>query len=166
MAKHPTVRPEPSDPTDALGPDELARLYSPDEADALVPHLEAAFDTIAHLRRQLTAYVRELETLGIDLGEPIPPELLARPEVEALVSRALKEHGLIREQLAALEAMGVEVKALDGLCDVRSRHDGRVVYLCWRQGEPGFNHWHELDTGFDGRQRVLRRGEFEGTLLH
>lgn len=150
----------------ATPPQDPTRLFSPDEADALVPHLEAAFATIAHLRRQLTAYVRELETFGIDLGEPVAPELLARPEVEALVARASKEHALIREQLAALEAMGIEVKALDGLCDVRSRHDGRVVYLCWRQGEPGFNHWHELDAGFAGRQRVMRRGDFEGTLLH
>lgn len=145
---------------------ELQRLFSPDEADALVPHLEAAFSLIEHHRRQLTAYVRELETFGIDLGEPVPPELMERPEVASLVTRALKEHGVIREQIAGLEAMGVEIKALDGLCDVRSRHDGRVVYLCWRRGEPGFNHWHDLDTGFAGRERVLRRGDFEGTLLH
>ena len=148
------------------GPEMPERLFSPDEADALVPHLEAAFATISHHRGQLTAFVKELESLDVDLGEDIPPERLAQPEIHALVTRALEERSIIRGELAQLEALGVEVKALDGLCDVRSRHDGRIVYLCWRRGESGFHHWHELDAGYSGRQRVMRRGEFEGTLLH
>src|SRR5262245_53166840 len=115
------------------------RLFTPDEADTLVPHLEAAFRTISHHRGQLTAFVKELETHGVDLGESIAPELLAQPEIQQLVTRALEERGIIRSELAQLEALGVEVKALDGLCDVRSRHDGRVVYLCWRRGESGFH---------------------------
>lgn len=142
------------------------RLYSPSEADALVPHLEATFRIITHHRTQLHALVKELETLGVDLGETLPPETLARPEVGTLVSRALHEHAAIRTQVEGLAELAVEVKAIDGLCDVRSRHDGRIVYLCWRKGEPGFHHWHELDTGFSGRQRMMRRSDFEGTLLH
>lgn len=151
-------KPEP-DPTPT-------RLYSPAEADALVPHLEAAFLAIARHRGELNALMQELETHGVDLGEEVSPEQLARPEVNGLVTRALAEHGAIRSSLDALEHLGVEVKAIDGLCDVRSRHEGRIVYLCWRRGEPGFHHWHELDTGFAGRQRMMRPSEFEGTLLH
>lgn len=143
-----------------------ARLYSPADADALVPHLEAAFTAIARHRSELNALMIELETHGVDLGEEVSPEQLARPEVNGLVTRALAEHGAIRTSLDALEHLGVEVKAIDGLCDVRSRHEGRIVYLCWRRGEPGFHHWHELDAGFAGRQRMMRPSEFEGTLLH
>ncbi len=142
------------------------RLYSPAEADALVPHLEAAFRTVAHHRGQLHAVVKDLEARGVDLEQTLTPEQLADAEVSRLVSRALHEHAAIRKQIDELEALAVEVKALDGLCDVRSRHDGRIVYLCWRRGESGFHHWHDLDTGFAGRQRVMRRSDFEGTLLH
>lgn len=144
----------------------MARLYSPVEADALVPHLEATFRIITHHRSQLHALVKELETLGVDLSDTLPPEVLARAQVGTLVSRALHEHAAIRGQIDGLDELAVEVKSLDGLCDVRSRHDGRVVYLCWRRGESGFHHWHELDTGFAGRQRMMRRSDFEGTLLH
>jgi hypothetical protein len=32
--------------------------------------------------------------------------------------------------------------------------DNREVYLCWRLGEPAVEHWHELNAGFAGRQRL------------
>jgi len=168
MPKRPPDTNDPDAPDDGeerSGNPGPVRLYSPAEADALIPHLEATFRVVAQHRSRLHALVKELETLGVDLGD-LPPEVLERPEITDLVSRALNEHASIRGQVEALEEIGVEVKALEGLCDVRSRHDGRTVYLCWRRGESGFHHWHELDTGFAGRQRMMRRGDFEGTLLH
>jgi hypothetical protein len=33
--------------------------------------------------------------------------------------------------------------------------NGREVYLCWRLGEPDVAHWHELEGGFAGRQKLL-----------
>jgi hypothetical protein len=33
--------------------------------------------------------------------------------------------------------------------------DGREVYLCWRLGEPEVAHWHELNEGFAGRQKLM-----------
>jgi len=41
-----------------------------------------------------------------------------------------------------------------GLVDFPSRLDGREVYLCWRFGEDEIAHWHELDAGFAGRQKI------------
>jgi hypothetical protein len=32
--------------------------------------------------------------------------------------------------------------------------EGRLVFLCWRLGEPSVAHWHELDAGFAGRQAI------------
>lgn len=144
----------------------MERLYTPEEADRLVPQLEEAFATIERHRGVLRGLVGELESLGVDLAARVPPEVLARPGIGAKVARALVEHRAIRKVVEALEETGVEVKAIDGLCDVRSRYDGRIVYLCWRRGEPGFLFWHELDSGFRGRQRILRTSDFEGTLLN
>jgi hypothetical protein len=144
----------------------MVRLYTPEEADRLVPRLEEAFATIARHRETLRGLVGDLERLGVDLAARVPPEVLARPGVGAQVARALVEHRAIRKVIEDLEDLGVEVKSIDGLCDVRSRHDGRIVYLCWRRGEPGFLFWHELDAGFKGRQRILRTSDFEGTLLN
>jgi hypothetical protein len=40
------------------------------------------------------------------------------------------------------------------LVDFYSKRDGRDVFLCWKQGEPAVEHWHELEGGFSGRRLV------------
>ncbi len=70
------------------------------------------------------------------------------------------------ELLRGVSELGIEIKAADGLCDFRSRHEGRVVYLCWRFGEERIGHFHELDTGFAGRRPLPAGGEFAGDLVH
>jgi len=58
-------------------------------------------------------------------------------------------NGLIEK----VQGMGVELKDVEvGLIDFRSIREGREVYLCWQLGEEHVTHWHELDTGFAGRQ--------------
>ena len=52
-----------------------------------------------------------------------------------------------------LDVFGGELKdPLQGLVDFRTLADGREVYLCWREGEDSIEFWHEIDTGFGGRQ--------------
>ena len=59
----------------------------------------------------------------------------------------------INQRLAKLNEWGIELKGLDeGLIDFPSERDGRTVYLCWKLGEDRIEWWHELDTGFAGRQ--------------
>ena len=36
----------------------------------------------------------------------------------------------------------------------RAEREGRIVYLCWKRDEPKVLYWHELDTGFAGRQEI------------
>lgn len=55
--------------------------------------------------------------------------------------------------IAKIRGMGIEVKDLAlGLIDFRSIREGREVYLCWKLGEEHVSYWHELDTGYAGRQ--------------
>lgn len=51
-----------------------------------------------------------------------------------------------------LQELGVQLKGWDGLCDFPSLRDGREILLCWRLGEPEVAHWHDLKSGFAGRQ--------------
>ena len=54
-----------------------------------------------------------------------------------------------------LAELGVECKSLDtGLVDFPAEREGRVVYLCWKVGEPAVTHWHEVDAGFAGRRSL------------
>lgn len=66
------------------------------------------------------------------------------------LERAGEELQALMNELASL---GVELKGIDeGLVDFPSTRERRVVYLCWRQGEETIAFWHELETGFAGRQ--------------
>ena len=59
-----------------------------------------------------------------------------------------------------LSDIGCELKDhQSGLIDFVGRHQGREVYLCWKLGEERITHWHELDTGFAGRQPVSKLDE-------
>lgn len=41
-----------------------------------------------------------------------------------------------------------------GLLDFPALKDGREVYLCWQYGEGEIAFWHEVETGFAGRQPI------------
>lgn len=59
----------------------------------------------------------------------------------------------LQDYVTELETIGVELKDYEtGLIDFPGRHQGRDVYLCWKLGEEKIGYWHELHTGFAGRQ--------------
>jgi hypothetical protein len=64
----------------------------------------------------------------------------------------------VRESVAEIDAIGVQVKDLEaGLLDFPCRIDDQIVLLCWRMGEPSIEHWHTVESGFQGRQLVDER---------
>ena len=126
----------------------FARLFTHAEATALLPELRPRLAALAAKKRRMDAVQQEFNALrqharanghgkrARDLGD----------ELQTLI------HDLNAE-IAAIQALGIEVKDLDiGLVDFPSERDGRVVYLCWRMDEPAIVAWHELDGGYRGRQ--------------
>jgi len=62
----------------------------------------------------------------------------------------------MQEYEGELKKLGIELKDyFTGLIDFPSVMNGRVVYLCWRLGESEVAHWHELEAGFAGRQKLM-----------
>jgi hypothetical protein len=56
-------------------------------------------------------------------------------------------------RLTQLQALGILLKDLDrGLLDFPHQREGREVYLCWEYGEERIDYWHEIDSGYNGRQ--------------
>ena len=54
---------------------------------------------------------------------------------------------------AAFRRREIVVRDLDrGLVDFPALREGREVYLCWVDGEPDIEFWHDLDAGFAGRR--------------
>ena len=60
----------------------------------------------------------------------------------------------LRAAAAELQAMEVVLRDLDrGLLDFPAIRDGEEVYLCWVETEEDFiEHWHDLDSGYSGRE--------------
>jgi hypothetical protein len=55
----------------------------------------------------------------------------------------------------ALHEIGCDLKDYQmGLIDFIGRHQGRDICLCWKLGEDSIAYWHEMQTGFNGRQPV------------
>ena len=64
--------------------------------------------------------------------------------------------GLVNELLT----VGVELKDFElGLVDFPARHEDRNVLLCWKKGEQRIEHWHEVNSGYGGRQSLELLGE-------
>ena len=54
-----------------------------------------------------------------------------------------------------LESKGCVLKGIEhGLVDFPSLRDGKEVYLCWKNPEERIEYWHDIQSGFAGRQRI------------
>ncbi|HSF80824.1 MAG TPA: DUF2203 domain-containing protein [Anaerolineales bacterium] len=70
-------------------------------------------------------------------------------------SQAALEFGQLQAIIGQINATGAVLKDINsGLVDFLARREGRDVYLCWRYDEGQVSHWHDLDTGFAGRQAI------------
>ena len=74
-------------------------------------------------------------------------------------NRALSNMVQDFEKLDALihqiQDTGAQIKDINtGLLDFSALKDGREVYLCWQYGEDDIQFWHEIETGFAGRQPI------------
>jgi hypothetical protein len=141
--------------------------FSVEEANSLIPLLEARFGMVMQLRAQLRAAYKELEDHGeAPTAESIseadgPPQLVrARGRFRALMEA-------LTEELQAIEETGATVKDLDiGLCDFLGEREGREVWLCWQYGEKRVSFWHDLNAGFSGRQPLEPASEAPTRFVH
>lgn len=141
----------------------IPRLFTPEEADALVLRLEASFrrmDPLLVRVREIQDLLEDEETYwGGDVARAPPQEKAGH---EALAGELARTRAALDAEVSAIRALGVEVKDVAmGLVDFYARRDGDIVYLCWQRGEPRVGHWHTLEGGFAGRRplEALRKGE-------
>ena len=68
----------------------------------------------------------------------------------------------VRELLARSRQLGIVVRDIDrGLIDFPAIRDGREVYLCWELDEERIGFWHDLESGYGGRQPLAGRARAE-----
>ena len=129
------------------------RLFTAEQASALIPYLEAKVKRIRATKRELDATARRLEVLSLIAGAGATgenPDVRARERTEARARHLTRE---IEEEVEAIQGRGCVVKDLnDGLIDFYALRGDRLVFLCWKSGEEEVAHWHPLDRGYAARK--------------
>src|SRR5262245_33878949 len=121
------------------------RLFTLAEAEALLPTIGPILEAIRAERRALgQAEGQVARQLGVVRGNGHPGGAGACGRRREEAPGAARRLQASADELAAL---GVELKDPEtGLVDFRAEREGRVVYLCWRLGEPRIDWWHELEA--------------------
>ncbi|MDE2815590.1 MAG: DUF2203 domain-containing protein [Chloroflexota bacterium] len=128
------------------------KLFTLQEANALLPRIReivARLQEIYVLFQQLAEGKSYPASLQRSNGYPRPEAASALPQLREIQALRDEAEALIKE----IVEQGVALKDIEqGLIDFPAERDGRIVYLCWKHGEDEIRFWHELDTGFAGRQ--------------
>jgi len=133
------------------------KIFTLEEAQSLLPVVESLLKRAMEGKQSAEEVDSGLSELARKIflsgGMKVDVNRVAkmRAEMENHLQRA-------RESVAEIDAIGVQVKDLDtGLIDFPCRLDDDVVLLCWRMGETAIEHWHTMESGFQGRQPVDER---------
>lgn len=129
----------------------MAKLFTIEEAEALIPRLQEELKCVRKHQEELKARVRELvqqeEVSNID------SHVASLAAKDARVNELMN---VIRAWFEKITELSVECKGIDeGLFDFPCLLEDRIVYLCWKDGEERIEAWHEVDAGFSGRRPLL-----------
>lgn len=120
------------------------RVFTLSEARSLIPRLRRLLSRVTIERERLVGMRVEIDRARAKAemsgGSPLGSTYLAH---------------MIRfsEAVQEIEFLGVHVKDFrTGLVDFPYEREGRIVYLCWKPDEDEIGWWHEIDSGFAGRQ--------------
>lgn len=127
---------------------EPRRIYTIDEANALIPEVRAVLLQLAVQQRRLDASHAEMHRQLDADGGPEGAVAAGRQEAETADIR----EGM-RTLLLHLSEMAVELRDLEmGLVDFPGERDGEPVWLCWRLADARVAFWHPTDEGYATRR--------------
>jgi len=120
------------------------RIFTLAEAQSLLPRLRSLLTEIG----KEWSRVRELNPDVQKARDNAPFDGHSRSGVQYVESVSQ-----LMFWIHQIKDMGVLLKDADrGLCDFPYMREGRVVYLCWQLGEDQIEYWHDIETGFAGRE--------------
>ena len=129
-------------------------LFTVEEANRTLAEIRPRFERLVEAKREFDRVrsrmdVLELATAGA--GEENPDV----QELKRLQQRYNALAELISNGVSTIHRRGCLIKDLDqGLVDFYALNGERLVFLCWKLGEPEITHWHTLDSGFADRQPI------------
>jgi hypothetical protein len=124
------------------------KLFSPEEANELIPTLEVLIRELQRHTNELRSQMAKIFKLEPELETMQLPQIIERhPELREPTNR-------MGELGSKIESFGCFLKDIDlGLVDFPWEIDTEnVVFLCWQPGELGVYTWHPIEGGFAQRR--------------
>ena len=122
---------------------QFSKHYTREEAKALLPQVRKWLDQLERSRERLLKYDKRLSALmepGRDAGGD-------------LVNSWARTMAEFREAMGEFQSREIMIKDIDrGLLDFPAIIGGKEVFLCWEKDEQDIEFWHDLDTGYAGRE--------------
>jgi hypothetical protein len=117
--------------------------YTREEARALLPQLRTWLAGLEELRVDLEKNDQRLAGL-MSGGQDVGGEL---------VNQSVKLLGKMKGLFQEFETREIIVKDLQrGLVDFPAIVGEREVFLCWEKDEEDVEYWHDIDSGYAGRE--------------
>lgn len=124
---------------------QFTKHYTRDEARELLPQVRQWLQRLKETRARVAEFDEQLATImaaGNDVGGPLVNQLV----------RALAD---VRQALLEFQKREIQIKDPDrGLVDFPSIIKGKEAFLCWEQDEDDIEFWHDLDSNYEGRERL------------
>jgi len=124
---------------------QFKKHYTRDEARDLLPQIRQWLGRLAQLHADLQKFEERLSGLmspGADSGGEL---------VNTWVRTLIELEGVLLE----FQRREIQVKDVErGLLDFPAIIGGKEVFLCWEKDEEDIEFWHDLDTGYAGRERL------------
>ncbi|OGF17784.1 MAG: hypothetical protein A2W00_05910 [Candidatus Eisenbacteria bacterium RBG_16_71_46] len=127
-------------------------LFSIDEANETLARIRPELERLVGTKRAFDRLQRRVDVLSLASAGagPTNPDAV---ELKNLLERRRVLGERLKEGVNAVQRSGCVVKDLErGLVDFYSIAGDRLIFLCWQLGEPEVQHWHSLESGFQGRQ--------------
>ena len=134
-----------------LGP----RLFTHDEAEAQLPLVKKCLARFQDRFARHEALKRELSVLRLvscSGSDESNPDVSALGNKESQLAALLKQMQSIQRELFTAGCVPKSIH--EGLVDFFALKDGRLVFLCWKQGEDRIGAWHTLEGGFARRMPI------------
>ena len=123
----------------------FSKHYTLSEARALLPQIRewlAQIEIFQQRLAELDIRVRSLASTGQDVGGDT-------------VNNTVKLRADLHNVAQEFTSRGIQIKDLKrGLVDFPALRDGKEIFLCWEKGENEIEFWHEVDSGYSGRERL------------
>ena len=124
-------------------PHQFQKHYTREEARALLPQIRQWLHELARLRLDVETNDRRLEGLlasGQDLGGD-------------MVNKSVQLRAEIKTLIHEFQCREIFIKDMEhGLIDFPALIGGREVFLCWEKDDEDIEFWHDIDSGYAGRE--------------